>query len=534
MIKFRIILKFIGVFFLIISPNIQAKTLIYCSEGSPEGFNPQLFASNTTYDASSVPIYNRLVEFKKGTIDLEPGLAESWEISPDGKIYTFTLRKGVKWQSTEYFKPTREFNADDVIFTFDRQLNKENKYHKISGGDYKYFKKTGMSRLIKKIKKIDDNKVRFYLNSSEVSFISNLAMDFASILSKEYSEYLLKEGKPEKMDTNPVGTGPFKLVDYQKDVNIIYKANPDYWGVKPKIDNLIFSITPDPSVRYQKIKSGKCHIMSYPKTSDLESMKKDKNINIMKQNRLNVDFIAFNTVKKPLNKVEVRKALSIAINREAILHSIYKNNGEISENIVPSMILGYNKSIKNNEYDPVKAKKMLKQSGLKNGLSINLWTIPEEQKNTSYDINRMADMIKADWAKIGVKTKIVNYKLNEYLKRAQDGEHHAMIMGWNGSNGDPDHLFSSIFNCDLSRESHYNYCYWCYRPFIEKIDLARSTTNIKKRIDFYRHAQMIMNSQTPIFIIAHAQTFEPVNKKVVGYLVDPLGKHHFDSVDLNE
>jgi dipeptide transport system substrate-binding protein len=98
----------------------QAKTLVYCSEGSPDDFNPMLNTSGTTHDANR-PIYNRLIESKIGTTNLVPGLAESWDISPDGKTYTFHLRHGVKWHSNATFKPTRDFNADDVLFSFNRQ-----------------------------------------------------------------------------------------------------------------------------------------------------------------------------------------------------------------------------------------------------------------------------------------------------------------------------------------------------------------------------------------------------------------------------
>lgn len=142
-----------------VAASVQAKTLVYCSEGSPEGFNPQLFTSGTTYDASSVPIYNRLVEFKTGTTEVIPGLAEKWDISEDGKTYTFHLRKGVKWQSSKDFKPTRELNADDVVFSFDRQKNEQNPYHKVSGGSYEYFEGMGLPDLISEVKKVDDHTV---------------------------------------------------------------------------------------------------------------------------------------------------------------------------------------------------------------------------------------------------------------------------------------------------------------------------------------------------------------------------------------
>lgn len=175
-----------------VAASVQAKTLVYCSEGSPEGFNPQLFTSGTTYDASSVPLYNRLVEFKIGTTEVIPGLAEKWEVSEDGKTYTFHLRKGVKWHDNKEFKPTRELNADDVVFSFDRQKNAQNPYHKVSGGSYEYFEGMGLPELISEVKKVDDNTVQFVLTRPEAPFLADLAMDFASILSKEYADAMMK------------------------------------------------------------------------------------------------------------------------------------------------------------------------------------------------------------------------------------------------------------------------------------------------------------------------------------------------------
>jgi dipeptide transport system substrate-binding protein len=515
-----------------VAAGVQAKTLVYCSEGSPEGFNPQLFTSGTTYDASSVPIYNRLVEFKTGTTELQPGLAEKWDVSEDGKTYTFHLRKGVKWQTTKDFKPTRTFNADDVVFSFERQLDKNNKYHGVSGGSYEYFEGMDMPKLIEKIEKVDDYTVRFTLSRSEAPFIADLGMDFASILSKEYADNMLKAGTPEKLDLNPVGTGPFVLQQYQKDSRILYKANPDFWGTKPKIDRLVFSITPDASVRYAKLQKGECQVMPYPNPADIASMKKDDKINLMEQPGLNVGYLSFNTEKKPLDNVKVRQALTMAVNKQAIIDAVYQGAGQAAKNLIPPTMWSYNDDIKDYAYDPAKAKELLKEAGMPDGFSIDLWAMPV-QRPYNPNARRMAEMVQADWAKIGVKAKIVTFEWGEYLKRAKAGEHQTVMMGWTGDNGDPDNFFATLFSCAAAKDGS-NYSRWCYKPFEDLIQPARAEADHNKRIELYKQAQVVMHDQAPALIIAHSTVYEPVSKKVSGYVVDPLGKHHFENVDIQE
>ena len=174
----------------------SAKTLVYCSEGSPAGFDPGLYTAGTDFDASSKPVYNRLVEFERGTTNVIPGLAEKWDVSDDGLTYTFHLRKGVKFQTTDYFTPTRDFNADDVVFSFERMLDKNNPYYDYAGGQYDYFVGMGMPDAIKSVEKVDDYTVKFTLNAPNAPFIADLAMDFASIMSKEYTDKLLADGHP--------------------------------------------------------------------------------------------------------------------------------------------------------------------------------------------------------------------------------------------------------------------------------------------------------------------------------------------------
>ncbi|HAL1399394.1 TPA: dipeptide ABC transporter substrate-binding protein DppA, partial [Escherichia coli] len=347
---------------------------------------------------------------------------------------------------------------------------------------------------------------------------------------KEYADAMMKAGTPEKLDLNPIGTGPFQLQQYQKDSRIRYKAFDGYWGTKPQIDTLVFSITPDASVRYAKLQKNECQVMPYPNPADIARMKQDKSINLMEMPGLNVGYLSYNVQKKPLDDVKVRQALTYAVNKDAIIKAVYQGAGVSAKNLIPPTMWGYNDDVQDYTYDPEKAKALLKEAGLEKGFSIDLWAMPV-QRPYNPNARRMAEMIQADWAKVGVQAKIVTYEWGEYLKRAKDGEHQTVMMGWTGDNGDPDNFFATLFSCAASEQGS-NYSKWCYKPFEDLIQPARATDDHNKRVELYKQAQVVMHDQAPALIIAHSTVFEPVRKEVKGYVVDPLGKHHFENVSI--
>ena len=213
--------------------SAYAKTLVYCSEASPANFDPAITTGGNDFDASSRTIYSRLVEFKHGSTEIEPGLAESWDVSADGLTYTFHLRKGVKFQTTDYFKPTRDFNADDVLWSFNRQTDPNSPWAKYTETtSYDYYVGMDMPTYVKEWKKVDDYTVQLILNKPNAPMLANLGMDFASIGSAEYAAQLEKAGTLADFGQKPIGTGPFQVVDYQLDSVIRYAANPDYWKGK--------------------------------------------------------------------------------------------------------------------------------------------------------------------------------------------------------------------------------------------------------------------------------------------------------------
>ena len=528
--KLRITAAALGATLAFAAQGAAGKTLVFCSEGSPEGFNPMVATAGTTFDASSRPIFNRLMEFERGTTKVQPGLAESLDVSADGTVFTFKLRRGVKFHTTSTFTPTRDFDADDVIFSFGRQWDANHPFSKVSGGKYEYFNSMGLPKLIKSIDKVDAYTVRFVLTAPEAPFISDLAMDFASIQSAEYADKMMKAGTPEKTDFEPVGTGPFQLVSYQKDAVIRYKAHPSYWAGKAKIDDLVYSITPDATVRYAKVKAGECHLMPYPNPADLDAMRKDPAINLLQQEGLNIGYWAFNTEKKPFTDKRVRQALSLAVNKKAIIDAVFLGSGAPATNPIPPVMWSYNQDVKDYPYDPARAKALLAEAGFPNGFETDVWAMPV-QRPYNPNAKRMAELIQSDLDKVGVKAKIVTFEWGEYLKRSKDGEHQTVLLGWTGDNGDPDNFLHTLLGCDASKDGT-NRARWCYKPFDDLVVQAKRTTDTAKRTELYQKAQAVFKEEAPWYTVAHSVQYKPVRKEVVDFKLSPFGAHVFYGVDI--
>jgi len=514
---------------LLASTAASAKTLVYCSEGSPENFQPAINSTGTSFDAAR-PVYNRLTEFKRGTVEVGPGLAESWDVTDGGKTITFHLRKGVKFHSMKDFKPTRDFNADDVIFSFDRQWKPDHPYSKVSGGKYDYFNDMDMPALLDTIEKKDDATVVFHLKTPNVAILANLAMDFASIASAEYADFLLKKGTPEQFDQAPVGTGPFSFVAYQKDAVIRFKKNPDYFGEKALVDDLIYAITPDATARYAKLKAGECHINAYPRPADLAEMQKDSSLKVISASGLNIAYWAFNAQKPPLDKKEVRQALAMSIDRDAILKDVYLGAGEKATTLIPRTMWSYDDKIPDVPYDPEKAKTMLAAAGVTTPLDIDLWYMPVQRP---YNPNgkRIGEMMQNDLAKIGVNAKLVTYEWGEYRKRLGNGEEITGQYGWTGDNGDPDNFFF-LRGCPDGKAGSSNPTKWCNAEFDDLLVKARVIPDQAGRAKLYQRMQEIEHDEAPELLIAHSTVFEAMRANVTGYKQSPLGTHTFEGVDV--
>jgi dipeptide transport system substrate-binding protein len=541
MLKHAVIPFLVGAGLLASAPFASAATnLVFCSEGSPAGFDPGQYTTGTDFDASAETMFNRLTQFERGGTAVIPGLATKWDISDDGLTYTFHLREGVKFHTTPYFKPTREFNADDVLFTLNRLINQDDPFRKAYPTEFPYFTDMGMDTNITKIDKVDDHTVKFTLKEVDAAFIQNMAMSFASVQSAEYAAQLLKEGKAADINQKPIGTGPFVFKSYQKDSNIRYTGNKDYW--KPddvKIDNLIFAITTDPSVRIQKLKKNECQVTLFPRPADLKALKEDKSLKMPDQAGFNLGYIAYNVMDKvkdsnepnPLADLRVRQALDMAVNKPQIIDSVYQGAGQLAVNAMPPTQWSYDTTIKDAKYDPEKAKQLLKEAGVKEGTEIVLWAMPV-QRPYNPNAKLMAEMLQSDWAKIGLKVKITSYEWGEYIKRSKGGENQAMLIGWSGDNGDPDNWLNVLFGCDSL--SGNNFSKWCDKKFDGLVKEAKRTTDQGKRTELYKEAQHVLKDAVPMTPIAHSTVYQPMRANVQDFKISPFGLNSFYGVSVSK
>jgi dipeptide transport system substrate-binding protein len=409
-----------------------------------------------------------------------------------------------------------------------RMLKSDHPYHRVGRGTYPVFDSQGMADIVSRVEKIDARTVRFHLSKPFAPFLANIAMDFMSIQSAEYAAQLVLNGANEQIDLAPVGTGPYILEDYRQDSTIRYRANPSYWNGAPRAERLVFDITPDATVRFEKLKAGDCQVMAYPNPADLVAMRRDAKIRLLEAPGHNIGYLAFNTRKPPLDDERIRRALALAVDRDSIVRSVFLGEAIIADNPIPPTMDAWNPDTSRLARDVEKASSLLREAGYPAGFDIDLWAMPV-QRAYNPNARRMAELIQEDWASIGVTTNIVSYEWGEYISRSRAGEHEAILLGWTGQNADPDNFLYTLLSCASVNDA--NRARWCNPNFDRLIRRARVSGNRRERIALYREAQTLFNREIPWLPIAHAKVFVPIRKEVKHYKIDPMGGQRFENVE---
>ena len=525
--------------------------LIYCTHASGFSFNPQTSDAGTSMNVVTEQIYNKLFEISNTAIPT-PILAQSYSISPDGKIITIYLRKGIKFHHTDWFKPTRDFNADDVVFSLNRVLGYENYLPTLeqSAVDYKnpqyrifheqakkvrfpYFESIKLNQKIESVKALNPHTVQITLFKPDASILSHLASQYAIIFSQEYAVQLNADDNLVQLDLLPVGTGPYKVKNYFRNQYVRLEKNEDYWKKDAKIKNIIIDLSTDRTGRLVKFFNGECQIASYPEVSQLGLLKEnDKRYYVKSAEGMNLAYLAFNFQNAIIQDEQVRRAIAQAINRQRIIKTIYHNTATVANNIIPNISWASSVNTPNFAYDfnPSEAKKVLQDKQL----HLNMWVLNEEQVYNPAPL-KTAELIKEDLNNVGVNVTIRSvtrtFLIDQLNKKSENYD--MILTGWLAGNLDPDSFMRPILSCNAASEMT-NLSNWCDEDFDQLMDKALDSPNLWERAHVYNQAQELILSKLPIVPLANMKRVLVVNSRVRHIEMNPFGSLNFSTLSLRK
>lgn len=501
------------------------QVLVFARGGDSESLDP---GSTTDGESSRVTrqVLEGLLDFEADSFELKPGLAHDWEVSDDGLKYTFYLEEDVT------FHDGTDFNADAVKTNFERWSDPEHEFAFADDG-YVYSMygtmfggfKGDEGHVIDEINVVNDHEIEFILNQPLGFFLQNMGMTYFSITSPA----ALEEFGPQ-INENPVGTGPFEFVSWSKDDSIVLDKFEDFrMEGLPKLDQVIFEVIPDNAARLIALRSGEIDIMDGLNPDDAAGVEAEEGLELLTRTENNFGYVGFNTQKEPLDKVEVRQAINYAIDKQSIADALYAGYATTAKNPLPPGYLGYNDDVEGYDFNPEKAKELLADAGFEDGLEIELWTMPVARPYMP-DPETVSQIVQNNLADIGITATIVREEWAPYLEKTLQGEHQLFILGWSGTNGDPDYFLSSLLhgsNVGSSNRSFYQ------NDEVDKLlDAAKRAVDQDERAELYAQAQILISEDSPMATLVHSRPVMATTSNVLNYVPHPSTSESLEEVEL--
>lgn len=500
-----------------------AAPLIYGATGEPVNLESGNIVERTSM-LPQIQIYDTLVWVKEGEITARPALATRWKGNAQATEWTFALRKGVK------FHDGTAFNADAVVFNvmrwwdpnFEHGYRDSGKAFGIWGqllGGYR----GSADGLVKNVQKLDDYTVKFTLNKPYASFPQLIGAGYFGISSPTAIKAQgAKYGTPA---SRPVGTGPFEFVEWVSGDHITLKPNRNYWGVKSTADQLLIRFIPDANQRLNELRAGSIDFTSDLTPDSLSLIKSDRNLKLVLKPSFNVGFLSLNVKNTFLKDERVRQAISLAVNKKALVEAFYGDLGYTDSGLLPSQLAwALDPDIKDYKFDPALARKILKDAGL-NNVSFDLW-YPPIARQYYPNPKALAEAIAVDLADVGIK---VNLRTQDWAKWVKDSRtepgYDSYIVGWIGDYGDPDNFYSAYYGPYTSLDSHY------YPQELENLLIkARSVKDRVQKAKIYQQIHQFTFKANVRIPLVHSRPVAAMRSNVSGWVPSPLGVEAFNRV----
>jgi peptide/nickel transport system substrate-binding protein len=514
-------------------------TFTFGAAGAPKLFDPFYATDGETFRVSR-QIFDTLVDIKEGAATLEPGLAEKWEPSADGKDWTFTLVKGVK------FTDGTPFNAEAVCKNFERMFD-QNEAGAVAaeywGDNMGSFKSDAANSLYKGCDAKDESTAVIHINRATSKFpamlsLTSFSMQSPTAMDKGKANDVQKAGEGftyPQYSQNPVGTGPFKLEKYDEaNKTVTLARNDDYHGEKAKSAKIVFKIIPDEATRRQELQAGSIDGYDLPNPVDWKGLK-DAGFKVEVRPAFNILYMGLNPKNNPkLKDLKVRQAIYHALNRDQLVKSQLPEGATVATQFMPEAVKGYNKDLKPYDYDVNKAKALLKEAGAE-GMTLNFAYPSEVTRPYMPNPQKLYDAMKTDLEAAGIKVTTTTKPWNGgYLDDVSAFKYDAFLLGWTGDYDSADNFIGTFFgNLKTNRFDTQDQAFG--KDLSDALTKADGIVNEDERAKAYEDLnKKIMEEWLPGLAISHSPPALVVSDKVQGLVVSPLTAEKFASVSVNK
>jgi peptide/nickel transport system substrate-binding protein len=503
------------------------KTLVIAIGADQTGLDPQTVENNESGFVMST-IYDSIVNYKLGSSLVGPGLAERWEISSDGKVYTFHLRHGVK------FHDGTPMDAHTVAQDIDRAINPQNSCYVLGRKGVDTYDDFTFGSVkdgtVVKMEVLNDDTIRFTLPQPNAPFLSSVAMVWQGIVSPAATKQYNCDASQ-----HPVGTGPFRFVEAVRNDHVTVEANTAYWGGRPQVDRIIFQVVPESATRMLKLERNEVQILADVPPSDYGRVTGNAALKLYQQPGLTILGVSMSTDLGPFKDKRVRQAMNYAVDKDAINKGLYGGATTASQG-VPPVLWGYNKSVLPYPYDAAKARGLLKEAGFANGFTGDMMVYANPRGYNPIGGAKLGEAVQGYLAKVGVNVKITQYEWGAYLDRIRHTQWEGFgISGWSGDNGDPDNFLGDLFEWDEAAgkartNNHARY----HNPDYDKLIVqGRQVSDQAKRTQIYLDANKILHDDAPWIFMNHTNQVRAARATVKGFVLNPLQMFfHMEQVSL--
>ena len=516
-------------------------TMIYAGASDPTYLDPALVSDGESFRITK-QIFEGLVDLKPGTTTVVPKLAVSWTVDKSRKVWNFKLRAHVK------FHDGTRFNAAAVCYNFDRWYNFSGPFQD-PGATFYYqsifygFKNNGSSSLSQSLfrgcRTHGPLRVTITLTKPNGPFLPSLALQSFAMQSptalKQYDadSATITNGSFRPTGTyafqHPTGTGPFKFGGWTVKEKVVLIRNDQYWGKKAKLAQVVVRPIADNSARVQALQTGEINGMDLLQPQDVPVVSNNSNLKVLNRPSFNVAYVTINQAKPPTDNLLVRKAIAYGLDRKSVVNAFYAGRAQVATQFQPPQLFGWSPNVVKYEYDPDKAKALLRQAGLTLPVTLDFWYPTGVSRPYMPDPQRNFEAFSASLEKSGFK--IVAHSAPwrpDYVAKVNSGEAgNINLIGWTGDYGDPDDFLGVFFQKANPQFGFSN------AKLTALLDRAEGETNLKTRIKLYQQAnEMIMRDILPGVPYAHSIPALGFQRSVKGYIASPIGTDPFASVSI--